>query len=198
MNLGFFASHGGSNFQALAEACQDGRIPAHAAVLISNNSHAPVLDRARTLGIPCHHLCVGAQIPDLTSLDRACLEALQRHAVDFVVLCGYMKKIGPQVLRAYRGRMINTHPALLPKFGGQGMYGRNVHAAVLDAHEQETGVTVHLVTEEYDAGSILTQTRVAVNPDDTPESLAARVLEREHIFLVETVGQIARGQLRLP
>jgi phosphoribosylglycinamide formyltransferase-1 len=131
-------------------------------------------------------------------LDSSCLDTLRRYGVDFVVLCGYMKKIGPQVLRAYRGRMINTHPALLPKFGGQGMYGRNVHAAVIAAQETVTGVTIHVVTGEYDAGSIVAQTRVAVLPADTPDSLAARVLEREHSFLVETVGRIARGELRLP
>lgn len=197
MNLGFFASHGGSNFQALAEACRDGRIAARAAVLISNNASSLAMQRARTLDIPCHHLCVGVQFTDADSVDRACLEVLERSAIDLVVLCGYMKKIGPRVLDAFRGRMINTHPALLPKFGGQGMYGRNVHAAVIAAGESETGVTIHLVTEDYDAGSILAQTRVPVMPDDTPESLAARVLDREHAFLVETVGRICRGEIRL-
>jgi phosphoribosylglycinamide formyltransferase-1 len=126
------------------------------------------------------------------------LETLRHYGVDFVVLCGYMKKVGPRTLQAFRGRIINTHPALLPKFGGQGMYGRNVHAAVIAAKETATGVTVHLVTEEYDAGSIVAQTTVAVLPGDTPDSLAARVLEREHSFLIETIGQIARHELRLP
>lgn len=197
MNIGFFASHGGSNFQALAEACRDGIIPATAAVLICNNADAPALSRAKSLGIPAHHLCLGALIPDAATLDRRCLEILRRYAVDLVVLCGYMKKIGPLVLDAYRGRMINTHPALVPKFGGQGMYGRHVHHAVIAARESVTGVTVHLVTEEYDAGSILAQTEVPVLPCDDADSLATRVLAREHTFLVETVGRIARGELVL-
>jgi phosphoribosylglycinamide formyltransferase-1 len=108
-----------------------------------------------------------------------------------------MKKLGPRTLAAYRNRIVNIHPALLPKFGGQGMYGMNVHKAVIEAGERESGVTIHLVDEEYDHGTILAQTRLPVLPDDTPQTLAQRVLEREHSFLVETLDKIIRGEIRL-
>jgi len=127
----------------------------------------------------------------------AILAELQRHEVDLVLLLGYMKLLGPKTTAAFRGRIINTHPALLPQYGGKGMYGALVHEAVLAAGEPETGVTVHLVDDEYDHGEIVAQCRVRVAHDDTVESLSARVLKREHEFLVETLQAIASGQIRL-
>ncbi len=131
-------------------------------------------------------------------LDQAITDALKKHQVDLVVLAGYMKKLGPVTLAAYQGRVINIHPALLPKYGGKGMYGIHVHEAVLAAGETETGVTVHLVDDHYDGGAILAQRRVPVNSDDTADSLAARVLEVEHEFYVETLGKILAGEIELP
>ncbi|NQV80010.1 MAG: phosphoribosylglycinamide formyltransferase, partial [Alphaproteobacteria bacterium] len=128
----------------------------------------------------------------------AVMTALTAAQVDLVVLAGYLKKIGPRVLQAFGGRIVNTHPALLPKFGGPGMYGIHVHAAVLAAGETMTGVTVHLVEEEYDRGPILAQAEVSVDPDDTPESLAARVQAREKTFLIETLRRLGAGELALP
>jgi phosphoribosylglycinamide formyltransferase-1 len=119
------------------------------------------------------------------------------HDVELVVLAGYMKKVGPRTLRHFAGRVLNIHPALLPKFGGQGMYGRRVHEAVLAAGERETGVTIHLVDDEYDHGRILGQCRVPVLPGDTVESLAQRVLQREHEFLVEMLVRIVSGAVAL-
>jgi phosphoribosylglycinamide formyltransferase-1 len=113
------------------------------------------------------------------------------------VLAGYMKKIGPRTLARYRGLVLNIHPALLPKFGGQGMYGRRVHEEVLAAGDRMTGVTVHLADEEYDRGPILAQREVPVVRGDTVDSLAARVLEAEHALYVETLARIARGEIRL-
>jgi phosphoribosylglycinamide formyltransferase-1 len=130
-------------------------------------------------------------------VDEAILAELRRHAVDLVLLLGYMKLLGPKTTAAYRGRILNTHPALLPKHGGKGMYGARVHEAVLAAGDTETGVTVHLVDEEYDHGEIVAQCRVRVEPDDTVESLSARVLEREHEFLVETLQAMASGRIAL-
>jgi phosphoribosylglycinamide formyltransferase-1 len=109
-----------------------------------------------------------------------------------------MKKLGEKTLSAYQGGVINIHPALLPKYGGTGMYGMHVHEAVIAAGERETGVTIHLVDREYDHGSILAQSRVPVLPGDTAESLAARVLEREHTFLVETLKRIVDEEIALP
>ncbi len=130
-------------------------------------------------------------------MDTEILNLLRQHRADLIVLAGYMRKLGPMTLAEYKGRVLNIHPALLPKHGGQGMYGRAVHEAVLAGHEQETGVTIHLVDAEYDQGAIIAQTRVPVLDTDTVETLAARVLETEHRFLVETLARIGREELVL-
>lgn len=196
MNVGFLASGRGSNMQALIDAAKAGRIGIRPVVVISNNSDSGALERAAREGIACRHLS-SATHPAPDDLDRAILSTLVGHKADLVVLAGYMKKLGPQTLRAFKGRIVNIHPALLPKYGGHGMYGIHVHEAVLKAGETETGVTIHIVDDEYDKGPILAQSRVPVRPGDTPEILAARVLEREHAFLVETIGRIARGEIKL-
>ena len=196
MNLGFLASHRGSNMQAVIAACKSGRLAARPCVVICNNSGSGALDRAKREGIPHYHLSSKTH-PDPVQLDAAILDALLRHDVELVILAGYMRKLGSKTLERYRGRIINIHPALLPKFGGQGMYGARAHQAVLAAGEQETGVTIHLVDAEYDTGPIVAQCRVKVLADDTVESLAQRVLEREHSFLVETIGEIVSGDIVL-
>ena len=117
--------------------------------------------------------------------------------MDVVVLAGYMKMLGPAVLSRYDGQVLNVHPALLPKFGGKGMYGRRVHEAVLAAGESVTGATVHVVDAEYDLGPVVAQREVPVLPDDTVESLSARVLEREHELLVQTLRKVATGEIDL-
>ena len=130
--------------QAIIDACVQGRLHAEVRVVIGNNSQAGALARAQTHGIPTAHLS-GVTHPNADDLDRAILEALTRHHVDVVALAGYMKRLGPLVLSHYKGRLLNTHPALLPKYGGQGMYGDRVHEAVLAAGEEASGATVHLV-----------------------------------------------------
>jgi phosphoribosylglycinamide formyltransferase-1 len=197
VNLGFLASGRGSNMQAVIEACKSGRIDARPRLVISNNSGSGALQRARREGIDVAHLSSTTH-PDARQLDRAIRNALVQHNVHLVILAGYMRKIGPQTLAEYSGRIINIHPALLPRFGGKGMYGHHVHKAVLAAGVEETGVTVHLVDAEYDHGPILAQTRVPVRPGDTVESLAQRVLEQEHALLVETVARMASGEIALP
>lgn len=192
MKLGFLASHRGSNVQAVLDACRAGTLTAQPAVLICNNRQAEVVSRTEPQGIPVHVLNAVTH-PEPEALDAAMLAALKQQGCELIVLAGYMKKIGPQVLAAYHNRILNLHPALLPKFGGQGMYGRAVHAAVLAAGERVTGVTVHLVNAEYDEGRILAQCEVPVLAGDTVETLAARVLAREHAFLVETLREIERG-----
>lgn len=196
MNIGFLASHGGSNMQAIIDACKAGELNAAAAVVISNNSDSRALERAKTEGIPNYYLS-GKTHPDPDDLDRAIMDTLILHKVDVVALAGYMKKLGPKTLAHFRGRILNIHPALLPKFGGKGMYGIHVHEAVLAAGEKESGVTVHLVDEEYDRGPILAQVRVPVMPGDTPEALAERVLAQEHILYSATLQRIATGEIIL-
>jgi phosphoribosylglycinamide formyltransferase-1 len=196
LRLGFLASHGGSNVQAIIDACRAGTLDAMPCVLISNNSDAPVVARAREAGVAAYHLSSHTH-PDAARLDDAILEALTRHGAAVIVLAGYMKKLGPRTLARYRGRVLNIHPALLPKFGGQGMYGRRVHEQVLAAGDSVSGATVHLADEEYDRGPILAQREVPVMRGDSVDSLAARVLEAEHALYVDTLARIARGEIKL-
>jgi len=196
MNIGFLASHGGSNMQAIIDACKAGRLHAVPAVVISNNSDSRALERARTEGIPDYYFS-GKTHPDPAILDQAILDTLILHKADVVALAGYMKKLGPKTLAHFRGRILNIHPALLPEYGGKGMYGIHVHEAVMAAGEKESGVTVHLVNEEYDRGPILAQVRVPVMPGDTPETLAERVLVQEHILYAATLEKIATGEIVL-
>lgn len=195
--LGVLASSRGTNMQALLDACRSGQLSAELAVVISNNRNSGALSRAQAHGVPCY--CLNeSSFDDSDELDQAILRTLERHLVDWVLALGYMKKIGPRMLQAYRNRIFNIHPSLLPKFGGQGMYGMYVHEAVLAAGEQETGITIHLVDKEYDRGPAVAQLPVAVMPGDTPESLARRVQTFEHAFLIETLRQLLDGSLQLP
>jgi len=196
LHLGFLASHGGSNMQAIIDACKDGRLDATPCVAISNNSDSMALQRARNEGIPWYHIS-GATHPG-SAEDEEILRVLKRHGVDTVILAGYMKILGTVTLHAYRGRILNIHPALLPKFGGKGMYGKRVHEAVLAAGEKVTGVTIHIIDENYDTGPIVNQCQVPVLEGDTADSLAERVLKHEHALYVETLQKISDGRIRLP
>ena len=194
--IGVLASHGGTNLQALMDACADGSLDARISVVISNNSRSRAMERTRRSRIPVAHLS-SVTHPDPSRLDKAIANTLTSHGVELVALAGYMRKLGPETLRRYRNRILNVHPALLPKFGGRGMYGERVHSAVLAAGEHVSGVSVHLVDEEYDRGPVIAQTEVPVMLDDTPDTLAARVLEQEHILYPRTIQRIASGQLDL-
>ncbi|MGE5557622.1 MAG: phosphoribosylglycinamide formyltransferase [Bacillota bacterium] len=196
LHLGFLASHGGSNMQAIINACKHGRLDAIPCAAISNNRDSFALERARDERIPSYHLSSRTH-PEPEKLDEEILSVLRKHGVDTVILAGYMKRLGPRTLGAYQGRVLNIHPALLPKYGGKGMYGRFVHEAVLAAGERESGATVHIVTAEYDQGPIVNQCRVPVYPDDTVETLSARVLGEEHKLYVETLQKIANGEIKL-
>jgi phosphoribosylglycinamide formyltransferase 1 len=196
MKIGFLASHRGSNMQAVIDACTSGRLLASPAVLICNNSSAEALRRARSCGIP-NHVLNSVTDPEPDQLDLKMLSALQSHGCDIVLLAGFMKKIGPRVLSAYKGRILNIHPALLPKFGGKGMYGARVHEAVLAAGEKTSGVSVHLVDEEYDHGRVLVRGEVPVLPEDSVETLSARVLAKEHEVLIATLQEIEAGRILL-
>ena len=196
LRLGFLSSHGGTNMQAIIEACQDGRLNARLCVAISNNSRSTALERAEHAGVPAYHLS-GKTHADADELDRAILGTLERYVVNLVVLAGYMKLLGPKTVSRYRGRILNIHPALLPKYGGRGMYGAAVHEAVLAAGVQFSGSTIHLVDEEFDHGPIVAQRRVPVAVDDTVESLSDRVRISEHQLYVDTLRKIERGEIDL-
>jgi phosphoribosylglycinamide formyltransferase-1 len=195
MRLGVLASHEGTTLQAVLDAVAAGRLAAVVAVVISNNRESGALRRARAADVPAVHLS-SATHPDADALDRAILQSLTAARVDTVLLAGFLKKLGPRVLGAFGGRMMNSHPALLPKFGGQGMYGDRVHEAVLAAGESETGVSIHLVDADYDTGPIVAQCRVPVVPGDSVAELAARVQAREKELVVETLAHLARTDPR--
>ena len=197
MNIGFLASHNGSNMQAIVDACNFGILEASPAVVISNNGGSGALARAKHEGIPRYHFS-GKTHPDPEELDQAILDTMLEHEVDIIVLAGYMKKLGPRMLSCFAGRILNIHPALLPKFGGKGMYGMHVHEAVISAGETKSGVSIHVVDAEYDTGPIIAQARVPVDPTDTAETLAARILKREHTFFIETLQKIVTGVITLP
>lgn len=197
MNIGFLASHTGSNMQAIIDACKSGALQANPAVVISNNSNSGAITQAKREGIPFYHLSQTTH-PEQEKLDQAILDTLLKHDVDVVVLAGYMKKLGPKTLSHFKGAILNIHPALLPKFGGKGMYGIHTHEAVIEAKEKESGVTIHVVDAEYDTGPVIAQVKIPVLPNDTPETLQARVLELEHFFFPETLQRIVLGEIRLP
>ena len=179
MNIGVFASGRGSNFQALLSAIHQGSLPARVTLVLSNRGDAGALEIARTHALPAVYLSQ-KQFPDEASFAAAMLGALKSHDVNFIALAGYLKRIPTSVVREYRNRILNIHPALLPSFGGEGMYGHFVHEAVLASGAKLSGATVHLVDEEYDRGPIVLQKAVAVDESDTPDSLAAKVLKIEH------------------
>lgn len=189
MKLGILASHRGTNFQAIIDACNSGELHATPVIAISNNSDSHALERARNAGIATRHLS-SITHPDPAALDDAILKSLEHFAVDIVVTVGYMKKLGPSTLAAFHGNIYNIHPSLLPKYGGTGMYGLNVHKTVIANGDTETGVTIHRLEGEYDSGPIIAQHRVPVESGDSPETLAARVIKVEHQFLIHTLNTI--------
>ncbi|MDF3053306.1 MAG: phosphoribosylglycinamide formyltransferase [Geminicoccaceae bacterium] len=179
MRIAVAISGRGSNLEALLQALGPGA-PAEIVLVISDRADAAGLRHARGRNIPV------LVLPHPGDAD-AWLQALRAHRVDLLVLAGYLKLVPSAVVGSFRGRIINTHPSLLPAFGGKGMYGHRVHEAVLASGVAETGVTIHLVDEAYDRGAVLAQSRVSVLKDDTPERLAARVLEAEHRLLPAAV-----------
>jgi len=197
VNLGVLASHGGSILQALLDAADHGIGALKPRVVISNNSGSGAAERALRHHVPFRHLS-GKTHPDAVALDQAMAAVLDEHGVDVVLLAGYMKKLGPITLARFGGRVLNTHPALLPRFGGPGMYGAHVHRAVLDAGEPVTGVSVHVVDAEYDQGPVIAQAEVPVLPGDDVDRLRDRVQARERELVVDVLTRIATGALALP
>jgi phosphoribosylglycinamide formyltransferase-1 len=196
LRLAIFASGRGSNFRAILNAIAAKRLHAQVVLLISNRPDAGALEIARTAGIPIA-VIDEKYFVNMLDYERALLEELAKHEVNFIVLAGFLRKIPAGVVRHFRHRIVNIHPALLPSFGGKGLYGHRVHEAVLAYGCKVTGVTVHLVDEEYDTGPPVLQRCVPVLDDDTPETLAARVLEVEHQLYPEALQLFAEDRIRI-
>ena len=190
LHIGVLASHEGSLLQAILDACADTHLRARVCVVISNNSDSGALRRAREASVRTAHLS-SATHADPAALDRAISETLEQANVDLVVLVGYMKRLGPVTLARFKDRMINTHPSLLPKYGGSGFFGRKVHDAVLANGDTESGATVHWVPGDYDSGPIIAQVRVPIIDAETPATLEEKVKAAERKLLIETLRSIA-------
>ena len=205
LNIAVLVSGGGTNLQALIdyEASCGGSSPYHIALVVSNTKNAYALERAKSAHIPTEvrspYSVLGAEKARLLSrgekqraVSDAVLLLCKERKIDAIVLAGYLSVLSGNIITEYEGRILNLHPALLPKFGGVGMWGHNVHEAVLSAKEKESGCTIHLVDAGCDTGKILLQKKVPVLPDDTPETLYERIAPLEHEAIVEGVCLLAK------
>ena len=194
LQLAVFASGGGSNLEAILQAIEQGTLNVRVALVVSNKSQAGALERASKRGIPTAVL-TSKSFSSESAYIAELQDTLAAYGVNFIALAGYMKKIPSQLVDTYRNRMLNIHPSLLPAFGGPGMYGKHVHKAVIDSGVRWSGATVHLVDEQYDTGPIVLQKPVPVYQDDTPESLAQRILDVEHRMYPEALRLFAEGRV---
>lgn len=196
LRLGFMASHNGSNVEAIIGNIENKNLEALAKVVISNNSDAEVLKMARDKNIP--YTCLSSKnYPDFNLLEQAIIGTMRDNDVNLVILAGYMKLLGEDVVNAYRNRILNIHPSLLPNHGGRGMYGIRIHEAVINSDDEETGATVHVVNGDYDDGRILAQCIIPRYERDTPETLAERVLRFEHVLYSQVLRDIQKGIINL-
>lgn len=197
LRIAIFASGKGSNCKAIIEAVNKGQVPnAKVVLVVSNNKNAGALDIARSAGIPS--VWISRQSFDSDEeFNNTLLKILNEYQVNFIALAGYLKKLDSVIIQQFRNRIVNIHPALLPAFGGKGMYGIHVHEAVLASGEKITGATVHIVDEEYDHGPIILQETINVLPDDTPESLAERVLPIEHRLYPKALRLFAEDRVKI-
>jgi phosphoribosylglycinamide formyltransferase-1 len=191
LNLAVIISGGGSNLQALIDACSKPDFPAQITVVISNRPDAFGLERAKDAWIPAE-VVDHTQYPNRETFEAAIQDVLENYPVDLICLAGFMRILTAKFVERWPGKIINTHPALLPKFGGKGMYGEHVHAAVLAAGETESGASIHYVIPEVDQGPVILQKTVPVLQGDTVETLAARVIAQEHVAYPEAVALIAQ------
>lgn len=189
INLAVFASGSGTTLQAIIDSIENKKLDAKISIVVSNKPDAYALKRAEKAGIPTYIISSKGK----ENIDNELFEHLQNYNIDLIVLAGYLKMIGDKLLANYR--IINTHPSLLPKFGGKGMHGMHVHQAVIDSKEKISGVTVHFVNNEYDRGDIIRQTTVTVLPTDDAESLSAKVQAAEKIQLIEVLNDFSSGKI---
>jgi len=186
----------GTNMQAIIDACASGKINGEVVLVIGVKDDAPAMERARSAGVKT--LTISPKdYATAEEYDNATFQALADHRVDLICLAGYMRVLGAKIVEHWRNRIMNVHPALIPSFCGKGMYGHHVHEAVIERGVKYTGVTVHFVDEDYDTGPIILQTVVPVEDDDTPETLAARVLKQEHQTYTDAIALFADGKLEV-
>jgi formyltetrahydrofolate-dependent phosphoribosylglycinamide formyltransferase len=190
INIVVFASGSGTNFQSIIEATKNGQINGQIRGLITNKTDIQAIERAQNHDIP-HTTLAPGQFSSTSEYIQALLNQLDNWNTDLIALAGYMIKVPAEVIKKYKGRIVNIHPALLPKYGGKGFYGMNVHRAVIKNEETESGCTVHLVTEEYDEGPILAQKKVPVKDSEDPSSLAERILKEEHKLFPKVIAKLA-------
>ena len=177
----------GSNLAALMAACVSGEIAGRIVVVIGTRADAPALERARLAGIATSVVSPVKYAGNEAGYAQTLLRILHKHQIDLICLAGYMRQLPTTVVAEFPHQILNIHPSLLPAFGGQGMYGENVHRAVIESGATESGCTVHWVDNGYDTGEIVLQRRVPVLPNDTPQTLGARVLVQEHLAYIEAV-----------
>ncbi len=182
-NLVVFASGNGTTLQSIIDSIASGELEAQINLVVSNNENAYALERAKNAGIETYVI----QAKEFEEMDIELSEKLSHYNINLIVLAGYLRKIGNRLIENYT--IINTHPSLLPKFGGKGMYGMKVHTAVINEKEEFSGVTLHYVNENYDDGDIIKQTTVQVMPDDTPETLSQKVQAVEKVQLIEALKE---------
>lgn len=196
LRIAAFASGRGSNLEAILQNIEMGKLNAQVVVVISNRSKAGALEIARQREIPAFHISQ-IQFENEDDFASALLKVLTNYETQLVVLAGYLKKVPLRVVRAFKNKILNIHPALLPAFGGKGLYGHFVHEAVLEYGCKVSGATVHLVDDEYDTGAPIVQRCVPVENDDTPETLAARVLKVEHQIFSEAIQLFSEKKIQM-
>lgn len=191
INIVVFASGSGTNFQAIIDAVENDQIKGRIRGLITNKSGIKAIERAQNHDIDVQVLSP-SKFSDQKTYVKKLLGQLESWETDLIVLAGYMVKIPTEIIERYRGYIVNIHPSLLPKYGGKGFYGMRVHQAVINNNESESGCTVHLVTEKYDAGPILAQRKVPVKESDDASALAERILEQEHKLFPKVIAKMAK------
>ncbi len=194
MNIAVFASGKGSNVKAILDKIKTGElVNAKICIIISNNSKAGVFELAEENNIDSIHISSKTN-PDPEQYEKTIIDLLKKYNIELILLAGYMKLLPSKIIKHFKGDILNIHPALLPRFGGKGMYGIKVHKAVIETEQKESGVTIHYVNAKYDEGLIIKQTKVPVEDGDTPEMLAARVLKAEHDLYWRVVDSIVNKE----
>jgi phosphoribosylglycinamide formyltransferase 1 len=186
-NIAIFASGSGSNAQRIIEYFRDSH-DIHVVAVLTNNPNAFVIQRCRKLNVPC----ILFSRTEFYETGRI-VEILEEQKISFIVLAGFLWLVPQNLLKIYPGKILNIHPALLPKYGGKGMYGMKVHSAVLESGDPESGISIHLVNEHYDEGNILFQAMCKIEPGETPESLAAKVHSLEYNFYPKVIEEVVKG-----
>lgn len=188
-HLVVFASGNGSTLQAIIDSIHNHELEAQIDLVVSDNPNAYALERAKSNHIDTYII----QNKNFTQRDLELSNVLSKYSIDLIVLAGYLKMIGSNLLEKYT--IINTHPSLLPKYGGKGMHGMHVHKAVIEAHEKYSGATIHFVNQEYDKGNIISQTQVEILPSDTAETLSQKVQTAEKIQLIQVLNRFVHGDV---